>query len=490
MAPYHNFDDSDDDSDDEHITLVSTHVPGPQAEEQYPCQQCPEHKRPVFESHAALVKHKIQAEHQYCKKCDQEFGSRDDLEMHILRSNRHITCFMCVKEFRSESGLQLHTQQIHRTTAGGMCPRCHENFATQAGLLQHIEGNLCPGGLRRGEIYSAIKDHQHRTNEELRNRSETGTEASSEKPMTTREEDQASELVNSFSHFKIYDQRAGTKPEEEIIKVDMAWWDPERRHYNCPYRTCGKKFKNSDAFQQHLNSDAHAAKNFSCPGCKKRFPSSSAMLQHVESGMCRISKMADYDRVKSGLTIPVDQSRLTKSLATFSHRSETLSTVGAPSDARRGDLSTVGAKTKPSEALSTVGTKPAVGHGNLSEKLSTVGARSDRGGKTKKPPSSTASRSEALSTVGTNQNQYAEQRLQQMKQAWGGPARENEGGDPAHASGSKPKGKGKGKASPSKASEAVKKRAVAENRKPDALIEYSFGKDSDSEEEGTLSTVG
>ncbi|RVD82625.1 uncharacterized protein DFL_007045 [Arthrobotrys flagrans] len=500
MAPFRSYDDSDDDSDDEFITVVSSQVPGPQEEKEYPCKQCPENKRPVFESHAELVKHKIQAEHQYCKKCDQEFPDRDGLEVHILRSNRHITCFVCVKEFRSESGLQFHTQHAHQTSAGGICPQCHENFNTQAGLLQHIEGNLCPGGLRRTDIYGAIEEHQYQTNEELRNRSTNATPRGTERPMPTRDENPAVELVKSFTHFKILDQRpaaAGTRPEGERIEINMDWWDPERRQYKCPFSACGRKFKRSEPFQQHLNSDAHAAKNFLCPGCKKRFTSSSAMLQHIESRMCRIVQMPDFDRVKGSLTLPVDQSRLSQSLATMSHRGGTLSTVGAPSDT--GDnSSTVGARTMASASatLSTVGNRPTAAYSTTSERFPPVGTKLERGGNIKRPPS-TAGRSEALSaksgglsTVGTNQNQFAESQLQQLKHAWSGP-HEAERGNIAHASSSKGKVKAKAKAkySPSKASDAINKRGDAENRKPGDDVQYSFGNGSEEEEETNMSTV-
>ncbi|KAK6360636.1 hypothetical protein TWF730_006772 [Orbilia blumenaviensis] len=476
-TPFRNFDDSDDDSDDGDVVFVSSRVPVPKVNKEYPCNQCPEEDRPIFKSHAELVKHKAEAEHEYCKKCDQEFECRDDLEMHILRSNRHITCFLCIKEFRSESGLQLHTQQAHRTSASALCPRCHENFATQAGLLQHIEQNLCAGGLRRGEIYGSINDHQYRTNEELRNRSGTGTETSTgNKPDGEPADPQtaAIELVNSFSHFKIYDTRPGTRDEEEEIKIDTRWWNEHRRHYNCPFRNCGKKFKNSNAFQQHLNSDAHTAKNFSCPGCKKRFPSSSAMLQHVESGMCRIMKTADYERVKDGLTFPVDQNKPSQSVATRSQRSEALSTVGAASDTGEDDRSVGGPKGKgkavTSGSLSTVGTRPTTVQGYMAAQARAMN---------NKTPNSVSS---ALSTVGTkpekqgaagmNHNQFAERQLQQLKSAWG-------------ESNTKDKGKGKVKVDSQQPSEPVRKRTVVENQKPEGPMEYSFDKDSDSE----LSTV-
>ncbi|KAK6345207.1 hypothetical protein TWF718_007134 [Orbilia javanica] len=501
MAPFRSFDDSDDDSDDGIITVVSSQVPGPQDEEEYPCNQCPDSRRPVFRSHAELVKHKIQAEHHYCKKCDQEFDCRDDLEMHVLRSNRHITCFVCVKEFRSESGLQFHTQQAHQTSAGGICPQCHENFNTQAGLLQHIEGNLCPGGLRRSDIYEAVEDHQRQTNEELRDRSTNTTQRGTERPAPTKDENPAVELVNSFSHFKIFDQRAAAnaRPEDQVIEIDMNWWDKERRHFKCPFRNCGKKYKRSDAFQQHLNSDAHIAKNFICPGCKKRFPSSSAMLQHVESGMCRINQMSEYDRVKGGLTLSVDQSRLSQSLATMSYRSETLSTIGGGAPSDLGDNSNaMGARNKAnsSEMPNTFGPRPTAAYSVMSERFPLAGTKPERGGNLQRPFSNIA-RSEAsstiggkpdnVSTVGTDHNQFAEGQLQQLRHAWSIPDQQGEGGNPVNPKSSKGKGKAKANYSSSQASDAINKRNAAENRRPGDGMSYSF--ENDSEDERTISTV-
>ncbi|KAJ6260509.1 hypothetical protein Dda_4735 [Drechslerella dactyloides] len=301
MAPYRNYDSDSDDSGDEDVVLVTNSVPVTlNHKQQYACTHCIERPQ-VFDSYNALVEHKVRVGHHYCRKCDEDFPDRDAIELHVLNSNKHITCYLCNKEFRSESGLEVHMNQAHRQTSGAMCPKCHESFSTQSGLLQHIEGNLCPGGLRRGDVHSAINTHQTLTNEALRKELEGGTRES-----FTREQ-QGSELINSFSHFKIYDKRDGGElSDDNRIEANVEWYDKSARIWNCPIKGCGKKFPLQHSFEQHLNSATHASKSFLCPGCKKKFPSSSAILQHVESGMCRIIRMSDYHLVKSGLTIPLD----------------------------------------------------------------------------------------------------------------------------------------------------------------------------------------
>ncbi|KAK6359705.1 hypothetical protein TWF696_000847 [Orbilia brochopaga] len=338
MAPYRNYDSDSDDSGDEDIVLVTNSVPVViDSKDQYTCTHCIG-KSAVFKSYNALIEHKVRVGHHYCRKCDEDFPDRDAIELHILNSNKHITCYLCSKEFRSESGLDTHMSQAHRQTAGAMCPKCHESFSTQSGLLQHIEGNLCPGGLRRGDVHSAINTHQTLTNDALRKEIEGGTRES-----FTREE-QGSELINSFSHFKIYDKRDDSVPSPDNTRVEAnpEWYDKAKRCWICPFKGCKKKYPLQHSFEQHLNSATHSSKDFHCPGCKKRFSSSSAILQHVESGMCRITRMSDYHLVKGGLTIPLgSESRASSQMETSqreSSQSHSLLTVESDFDEFGSDV--------------------------------------------------------------------------------------------------------------------------------------------------------
>ncbi|KAF3914792.1 hypothetical protein ABW20_dc0101905 [Dactylellina cionopaga] len=339
MCPYRSFDDSDSDSGDEDIVYVSEAVRVKGSERTlFECSHCKDEPQ-VFESYSELIEHKVRVGHDYCRKCDEDFPDRDAFELHTLNSNKHITCYLCGKEFRSESGLELHMENLHHSSEGALCPQCHENFSSASGLLQHIEGNLCPGELRRSDVHTAINIHQTILNEALRKEMEGSM------PETNPRERTESELTQSFSHFKIYDQKEGTKPPLDNVKieVDMSWWNKDKKAFICPYRGCSKKFTNSKSFEQHLNSAAHAAKSFVCPGCKKKFPSSSAMLQHVESGQCRISKMPAYEMVKEGLLVPLNQGKLTKSEIATSTRKTTPSTVGTAST-KSGGPSTAGSR--------------------------------------------------------------------------------------------------------------------------------------------------
>ncbi|KAF3923323.1 hypothetical protein ABW21_db0203251 [Orbilia brochopaga] len=252
MAPYRHYDSDSEDSGDEDIVLVTNSVPvNIETADTYTCTHCIG-KDAVFKSYNALIEHKA-----------------------------------------------------HRQTAGAMCPKCHESFSTQSGLLQHIEGNLCPGGLRRGDVHSAISTHQLLTNETLRREAEGGA-----RELFPRDQEQkSSDLIDSFSHFKIYDKREGYEPlpDDTRMEAKPEWYDRITRMWHCPFRPCTKKYPQQHSFEQHLNSGAHSTKSFLCPGCKKKFPSSSAMLQHVESGMCRITRMSDLQLVKDGLTMRLEK---------------------------------------------------------------------------------------------------------------------------------------------------------------------------------------
>ncbi|EPS44749.1 hypothetical protein H072_1286 [Dactylellina haptotyla CBS 200.50] len=360
--PYRRFDDSDSDSEDENIVYVSEAARAPAApppkadnvtrkikcdgEPPFPCEMCPERNRPLFDTWSERIDHKLRVGHHYCKKCDVDFGNRDALELHFFNSNKHITCWLCAKEFKSESGLGLHMAQNHKSSTGAMCPRCHESFSTQSGWLQHVEGNLCAGGLKRSDVYGAVVNEQTRLNRVLASQMEAAAaaaaaaNASSGGSSNSRDQDDTG-VVKPFEQFKIYDaDKAGRSPgSDERMEVKDEWYDVQRGHWVCPYKNCRKKFHNMNSLDQHINSATHIARNFNCEGCKKRFASSSAMMQHIESNMCRISKMQSYGIVKQSLTASIHPDK--------SRHSEYASTYGdsESSGSTKANLSVMGKKT-------------------------------------------------------------------------------------------------------------------------------------------------
>ncbi|KAK6543068.1 hypothetical protein TWF694_006993 [Orbilia ellipsospora] len=346
MCPYRNLDDSDEDSDDEYVVYVSgaarPDYETPGQKEKYPCKLCPDNDRPEFESYADLIEHKVQEGHHYCKKCDEDFKDRDDLELHLFNSNKHITCYLCCKEFKSESGLSLHMKNMHQNRAAqdnvpmSMCPQCHESFATKSALLQHLEGNLCPGGLRRDQVWKLIDEIQKEI-KDGNSQPFRGFEGGSTSGWSTNGVQGPPAGGNAARFDKIYDsEKASTKPvPEEKANIDIEWYDSARRQWVCPHRSCRKKFVHPSSLEQHLSSGAHAAKSFLCPGCKKKFQSSSAMSQHMESGQCRITSMPESSRIREVFDASIRPDNSVRSIAQSvdddMEPTATLSTVGTMS---------------------------------------------------------------------------------------------------------------------------------------------------------------
>jgi hypothetical protein len=60
-----------------------------------------------FESSKLLKKHKLD-QHDYCKKCDMDFGDFQEHLDHKVGSPNHITCPVCGEDFKSSGGRDTH----------------------------------------------------------------------------------------------------------------------------------------------------------------------------------------------------------------------------------------------------------------------------------------------------------------------------------------------------------------------------------------------
>ena len=59
--------------------------------------------------------------------------------------------------------------------------------------------------------------------------------------------------------------------------------------YVCPFPDCNKRFPKLERLNRHLDSPAHDASQFKCPGCSKEFKLISGFVQHIESRTCASS---------------------------------------------------------------------------------------------------------------------------------------------------------------------------------------------------------
>jgi Zn-finger nucleic acid-binding protein len=67
----------------------------------------------LFSSVKDMQKHKTNdTRHDYCPRCDEDFGNEESLLIHKIKSTKHIVCPICGEEFRSEGGRDVHLRQV------------------------------------------------------------------------------------------------------------------------------------------------------------------------------------------------------------------------------------------------------------------------------------------------------------------------------------------------------------------------------------------
>lgn len=117
-----------------------------------------------FHTEKEMIRHKLsEPEHNYCKKCDVDCTSWDDLTQHKVSlmagfwndkvaresgaSPKHITCEFCGEDFKSFGGRKKHRSQNHVADQSLYCPapreRCGCLFTKASHLIQHLESGQC-----------------------------------------------------------------------------------------------------------------------------------------------------------------------------------------------------------------------------------------------------------------------------------------------------------------------------------------------------------
>ena len=64
-----------------------------------------------FDNVKSLKRHK-NAEHDYCKLCDEDFKDHEALHLHKMQSEKHVVCNICGLDFMSEPGRDRHAKQV------------------------------------------------------------------------------------------------------------------------------------------------------------------------------------------------------------------------------------------------------------------------------------------------------------------------------------------------------------------------------------------
>ncbi|KAI9816910.1 MAG: hypothetical protein M1827_001555 [Pycnora praestabilis] len=94
-----------------------------------------------FDSADDLKRHKINTpEHEYCKKCNEDFKDDEAFLLHKVKSPKHICCPICSDDFKSEGGRDRHS---HMHDQDLKCVGCNERFTRAGGLMAHVETDRC-----------------------------------------------------------------------------------------------------------------------------------------------------------------------------------------------------------------------------------------------------------------------------------------------------------------------------------------------------------
>lgn len=126
-----------------------------------------------FETLKGMQRHKkYDANHHYCKRCDIDFDSWEELKAHKIEDMapfvegkkeptpehmpKHIVCEFCGMDFKSFGGRKIHRDQMHKAEQNVHCPGCDTVFIRAANMIEHIEKDHC-SQIRAIELYNNIQ---------------------------------------------------------------------------------------------------------------------------------------------------------------------------------------------------------------------------------------------------------------------------------------------------------------------------------------------
>ncbi|CAK3795614.1 hypothetical protein CB0940_02692 [Lecanosticta acicola] len=113
-----------------------------------------------FETLKGMQRHKkYYADHYYCKRCDVDCDSWEELTAHKVDNMApyvegkiqptpdnmpdHIVCEFCGEDFKSFGGRKIHRERMHEADQNVGCPGCGQTFIRAANMIEHIEEDHC-----------------------------------------------------------------------------------------------------------------------------------------------------------------------------------------------------------------------------------------------------------------------------------------------------------------------------------------------------------
>ncbi|XP_061534917.1 zinc finger protein 665-like [Phycodurus eques] len=215
-----------------------------------------------------------------CPRCDQNFGSREELEAHVAAHNASYLCSVCGKNFKVENALKKHEQK-HKEEHF-YCATCRKHFSNLSHYKRHEEvhdrrENKCPHCEQVFLKLTAFKYHlqSHREerpyqctycmdtfehNEELERHCLKHRKFRKERPYNcTRCNHAFATLAELTEHL---DGHKGESP----LSCDI----------------CGRSFLNASKLEKHLSLHTGERPHL-CTHCGNGFPTAANLKQHIYS---------------------------------------------------------------------------------------------------------------------------------------------------------------------------------------------------------------
>ncbi|KAF9459149.1 hypothetical protein BDZ94DRAFT_1268915 [Collybia nuda] len=219
-----------------------------------------------------------------CRSCSRQLRSVDSLFNHCYSTGHIFGCKPCRKRFYTANSLSQHLRdssahaykgkrgkaQNHRSSPSSKgkkfnCLFCSKEFDSPSAVAMHIESGY--HNVTRHQVTAAI--HKLR-------------------------------IVPTISVNRRL--KGPISPPTTIVTYSATRSAFNGVAYECCL--CHHTFRTRQSLNSHLNSPAHDANEFKCPGakCGHSFKLVSGLIQHIESGACRLARFKEIQGRFESLT--------------------------------------------------------------------------------------------------------------------------------------------------------------------------------------------